>query len=64
MFEDRNDAGMQLAEKLEAQNDPNVIVFAIPRGGIIIADVVCEQLKFPHGHCCLRGRLELLLMRN
>ncbi len=48
MFEDRNDAGMQLAEKLgKYRNDPNVIVFAIPRGGIIIADVVCEQLKFP-----------------
>ncbi|HHV17802.1 MAG TPA: phosphoribosyltransferase [Thermoanaerobacterales bacterium] len=48
MFQDRNDAGMQLAEKLKMyKDDPNAIVFAIPRGGVIIADVVCKQLKLP-----------------
>ncbi len=48
MFQDRYDAGMQLAEKLqEYKDDSNTIVFAIPRGGVIIADVVCDQLNLP-----------------
>lgn len=48
MFNDRNDAGMHLAEKLrEYENDSNAIIFAIPRGGVIIADIVCEQLNLP-----------------
>lgn len=46
MFQDRIDAGMQLAEKLKMYKDnPDSIVFAIPRGGVIIADVVCKQLN-------------------
>jgi putative phosphoribosyl transferase len=46
MFQDRCDAGTQLAEKLEMyKDDPDSIVFAIPRGGVIIADVVCKQLN-------------------
>ena len=48
MFLDRNDAAMQLAGKLmKYKNDSNTIVFAIPRGGVIIADVICEQLNLP-----------------
>lgn len=48
MFENRYDAGIQLAEKLKMyKDDPDAIVFAIPRGGVIIADVVCEQLNLP-----------------
>lgn len=48
MFQDRQDAAMQLAEKLKTyKNDPASIVLAIPRGGVIIADVVCEQLNLP-----------------
>ncbi len=48
MFNDRNDAGIHLAEKLrEYENDSNAIIFAIPRGGVIIADIVCEQLNLP-----------------
>ena len=48
MFQDRYDAGMQLSEKLKMyKDDPDAVVFAIPRGGVIIADVVCEQLNLP-----------------
>jgi putative phosphoribosyl transferase len=48
MFKDRYDAGMQLAKKLEKyRDDPNVIVFAIPRGGVIVASVVCDLLNLP-----------------
>jgi putative phosphoribosyl transferase len=48
MFQNRADAGMQLAEKLKMyKDDPNAIIFAIPRGGVIIADVVCDQLNLP-----------------
>ncbi|NLZ53258.1 MAG: phosphoribosyltransferase [Thermoanaerobacteraceae bacterium] len=48
MFQDRNDAGMQLAENLKMyKDDLDSIVFAIPRGGVIIADVVCDKLNLP-----------------
>lgn len=48
MFKDRTDAGRQLAEKLKAyKNDPDVIVFAIPRGGVVVADEICSKLNLP-----------------
>ena len=48
MFKDRYDAGIQLASKLEKyKQDPNVIVFAIPRGGVIVAEVICDKLNLP-----------------
>lgn len=48
MFQDRYDAGIRLAEKLQKyKDDSNTIVFAIPRGGVIVADVVCDQLNLP-----------------
>lgn len=48
MFQDRIDAGMQLAEKLRMfRGISDTIVFAVPRGGVLVADVVCEELTLP-----------------
>ncbi|NLC63369.1 MAG: phosphoribosyltransferase, partial [Thermoanaerobacterales bacterium] len=48
MFKDRCDAGVRLAKRLEKYKDnPNTIVFAIPRGGVIVASVVCNLLNVP-----------------
>ena len=48
MFKDRYDAGIQLTKKLEEyRDDPNTIVFAIPRGGVVVADVICNKLNLP-----------------
>lgn len=48
MFKDRYDAGIQLASKLgKYKENPDVIVFAIPRGGVIVAEVICDKLSLP-----------------
>jgi predicted phosphoribosyltransferase len=47
-FRDRRDAGRKLAEKLSAEvNAPNLLVLALPRGGVPVADEVARALKAP-----------------
>lgn len=46
MFKDRIDAGLQLAEKLNAyKNKENVVVLAIPRGGLPLGAIVAKSLN-------------------
>ncbi|MGE0206577.1 MAG: phosphoribosyltransferase [Candidatus Babeliales bacterium] len=48
MFQDRYDAANQLALALKQyQNNPDVIILAIPRGGLELGFVLAEQLKAP-----------------
>ncbi len=47
MFKDRIDAGVQLAEKLAEYENKNVVVLAIPRGGLPIGAIVAKALKAP-----------------
>ena len=47
MFRDRIDAGIQLAEKLAEYKNKNVVVLAIPRGGLPIGAIVAKALKAP-----------------
>jgi predicted phosphoribosyltransferase len=48
IFRDRHDAGIQLAAELRAyQNDPNVLVFGLPRGGVPVAFEVARALHAP-----------------
>ena len=44
MFKDRKDAANQLAKALEDFKDSNPIILAIPRGGIIIGDIIASKL--------------------
>ncbi len=49
-FKDRKDAGLQLAERLswlknEKEDNNDVIVLAIPRGGVIVADEIAKSLN-------------------
>ena len=47
-FKNRSEAGRFLAQKLaEYTNNPNVIVLALPRGGVAVAFEVAEALKAP-----------------
>lgn len=56
LFEDRTDAGRQLAEKLsEYTNRDDVIVLALPRGGVPVAFEVAQALHAP---------LDLFLVRK
>ncbi|WP_273568062.1 phosphoribosyltransferase [Maribacter halichondriae] len=47
MFEDRIDAGTQLADKLMKFKDENVVVLAIPRGGLPLGSIVAKALDAP-----------------
>jgi len=44
LFKDRKDAANQLAKALEDFKDSNPIILAIPRGGIIIGDIIASKL--------------------
>ena len=47
MFKDRIDAGTQLAEKLLEFKKENVVVLAIPRGGLPLGAIVAKALNAP-----------------
>lgn len=48
VFKDRTDAGRQLAAKLAAYVDrPDVLVLALPRGGVPVAFEVARELRAP-----------------
>ncbi len=47
MFKDRKEAGEKLADKLEDYKIPNLVILAIPRGGVPVAGKIAERLKAP-----------------
>jgi putative phosphoribosyl transferase len=48
LFQDRYDAGRQLAQELKGyQNDPSVLVLGLPRGGVPVAYEVAYVLHAP-----------------
>jgi len=55
LFRDRREAGRQLAEKLLSFAKAEPIVYALPRGGLPVADEVAKRLDAP---------LDLILVRK
>src|SRR5262249_34255508 len=48
LFQDRSEAGRLLAEQLRKyQNQPDVLVLALPRGGVPVAHEVAKALNAP-----------------
>lgn len=47
VFEDRYTAGLQLAEIIVKAKPVNPIVYAIPRGGVVVAAPIAQQLGCP-----------------
>ena len=47
VFEDRRDAGRQLAERLMPYKDAHPVVLALPRGGVPVAFEVAKALEAP-----------------
>lgn len=47
MFQDRIDAGVQLAEKLKKYRGDASLILSVPRGGVPIAYAVAEVLSLP-----------------
>jgi len=46
-FEDRNEAGNLLADRLEKYQKTDAVILAIPRGGVPVASVISQKLKLP-----------------
>lgn len=46
-FTDRTDAGEQLADKLESFVDQECVVYALPRGGVVLGAIVAQRLSAP-----------------
>lgn len=48
MFKNRTDAGEKLAQKLkEFIKERDAVLFAVPRGGVVVAKVIADELKIP-----------------
>jgi putative phosphoribosyl transferase len=55
VFTDRIDAGIKLAERLaHYQGQQDVVVWGLPRGGVIVALEVARALRAPLGVCSVR----------
>jgi putative phosphoribosyl transferase len=53
-FRDREDAGRQLADRLQGYAQaPDTVVLGIPRGGIVVAATVAKELRLPLGVCAV-----------
>ncbi len=47
LFQDRREAGIKLAEALENYRGPDVVVFALPRGGVVLGAEIAKKLQAP-----------------
>ena len=48
LIKNRKEAGIKLAEKLnEVVKDEKIIILAIPRGGVVVAEEIAKKLKSP-----------------
>ncbi len=55
MFQNRDDAAVQLAQQLSSYQKSNPLILAIPRGGVPIAKIIAEALQ---------GDLDVILVRK
>lgn len=55
IFKDREDAGLRLAKKLAYLRGENPVILAIPRGGVVTANVVAQELG---------GNLDIIVSRK
>ena len=47
ILKDRKEAGEKLAEKLKELKNTQAIVYALPRGGVVLGDIIAEKLGLP-----------------
>ncbi|WFF71754.1 phosphoribosyltransferase family protein [Proteiniclasticum sp. QWL-01] len=47
LFQDRKDAGQRLAQVLKKYREADVIVFALPRGGVVLGAEIARELGAP-----------------
>lgn len=46
-FKDRRDAGQQLGRRLKRYQGQDVVVYALPRGGVVVAEEIAHALRAP-----------------
>lgn len=46
-FKDRKEAGEKLAQVLEKYRGKNAVIYALPRGGVVLGAVIAQQLHLP-----------------
>lgn len=46
-FTDRRDAGVRLAKALARYGSKDAVIYALPRGGVVVADEVARRLELP-----------------
>lgn len=54
-FSDRSEAGQKLADKLEKYQNQDVVVYALPRGGVVLGVEIAKRLHAP---------LDLIIIRK
>lgn len=47
IFKDRKEAGEKLAQALKKYQGENAVIFALPRGGVILGSVISKKLNLP-----------------
>lgn len=47
LFQDRRDAGKKLANILKQEDLEDIVILALPRGGVVVADEVAKELHLP-----------------
>ena len=47
IFKDRKEAGEKLAKKLEDYKNTQAVVYALPRGGVIVGNEIAKALNLP-----------------
>jgi len=47
MFKNREEAGKKLADKLKHLKSENLVVLAIPRGGVVVGKILSQELDCP-----------------
>lgn len=47
MFKDRTEAGEKLAEKLAEFKKKDAVVYALPRGGVVLGKIISDKLNLP-----------------
>lgn len=47
MFQNREDAGQQLAKRLEHYQGTDAVVLALPRGGVVVGNEIARALRLP-----------------
>jgi len=49
LFIDREEAGRQLVESLEPYAQPDAVILALPRGGVVLGREIADKLNLPLG---------------